>query len=64
VQADAWFDHPIADQYHLHEHSLRGFADPVLTLLWWRRENMLSDIDEIEERKDARRSDGCRDHDE
>lgn len=64
VQADAWFDHPIADRYSVHEHSLRGYAGHVLTLLWWKRENMLIDIDEYEERKDARRSDSWRDRDE
>jgi hypothetical protein len=64
VQANAWFDHPIADRYYLHEHSLRGYADHVLTLLWWKREKMLIDVDEYEERKDARRSDSWRDRDE
>jgi hypothetical protein len=64
VQADAWFDHPVADRYTLPEHSLRGYAGHVLTLLWWKRENMLIDIDEYEDRKDARRADGWRDRDE
>jgi len=64
IQADAWFDHPIADRYSLHEHSLRGYGGHVLSLLWWKRENMLIDVDEYEERKDARRSDGWRDDDE
>jgi hypothetical protein len=64
VQANAWFDHPIADRYYLHEHSLRGYADHVLTLLWWKCEKMLIDVDEYEERKDARRSDSWRDRDE
>jgi hypothetical protein len=64
VQASAWFDHPIADRYYLREHSLRGYAGHVLSLLWWKCENMLIDIDEYEERKEARRSESWRDHDE
>lgn len=64
VHADAWFNHPIANRYSLHEHSLRGYGGHVLTLLWWKRENMLIDIDEYEERKDARRSDSWRGLDE
>ena len=64
MPADAWFDHPIADRYTLHEHSLGGYGGHVLTSLWWKRENMLIDVDEYEERKDASRSDSWRDHDE
>jgi Zn-dependent peptidase ImmA (M78 family) len=64
VQADAWFDHPIADRYTVHEHSLRGFAGHVLSLLWWKRETMLIAVDEYEDRKDARRSDSWRGRDE
>ena len=51
VQANAWFDHPIADRYYLHEHSLRGYADHVLTLLWWKCEKMLIDVDELKSEK-------------
>jgi Zn-dependent peptidase ImmA (M78 family) len=57
VPASAWFDHPIAGSYTVHEHSIRGFQDLVLSLLWCRDETMLIDLDEYEERKDARRSD-------
>jgi Zn-dependent peptidase ImmA (M78 family) len=57
VPASAWFDHPIAGSYTIHEHSIRGFQDFVLSLLWWRDESMLIEVDEYEERRDARRSD-------
>lgn len=64
VPADAWFDHPIADRYTIQEHSLPGYADHVLTLLWWKWEKMLIDIDNHEERKEARRSDSWRNGDD
>ncbi len=57
VAASAWFDHPLAERYQVHEHSVRGFGDLVLSLLWWRNETMLIKMDEYEERRDARRSD-------
>jgi Zn-dependent peptidase ImmA (M78 family) len=60
VAASAWFDHPLAERYDIHEHSIRGYADLVLSLLWWRNETMLIKLDEYEERRDARRSDDWR----
>jgi len=60
VSADAWFDHPIADRYQIHEHSVRGYGGLVLSLLWWRNENMLMKLDDYEEEQDARRSDDWR----
>jgi hypothetical protein len=57
VPASAWFDHPIAAHHNIHEHSMRGFQDLVLSLLWWRDESMLIELDEYEERQDSRRSD-------
>lgn len=57
VPASAWFDHPLAERYQIQEHSVRGFSDLVLSLLWWRNETMLIKLDEYEERRDSRRSD-------
>ena len=57
VPASAWFDHPIAGRYTIHEDSIRGFQDLVLSLLWWRDESMLIALDEYEESREARRSD-------
>jgi len=57
VPASAWFNHPIVGRYTIHEHSIRGFQDFVLSLLWCRDESMLIELDEYEERREARRSD-------
>lgn len=60
VDASAWFDHPVADGSSIHEHSIRGYHDIVLSLLWWRDESMLVKLDEYEEERSARRSDSWR----
>jgi hypothetical protein len=57
VPASAWFDHPIADRYQVHEHSIQSYQGLVLSLLWWRIETMLIKLDDYEEEQDARRSD-------
>lgn len=51
VGSDVWFNHRNAQNYWIHEDS-RLLADGiVLTLLWWKNETQLIDIDrEIEER--------------
>jgi Zn-dependent peptidase ImmA (M78 family) len=64
VSASAWFDHPLADRFHVHEHSIRGYKGLVLSLLWWQDESMLIAVDEYEERLDARKSAGSRWRDE
>jgi hypothetical protein len=51
VKASAWFDHPIAKRFPLHEHSIRAYQGVVLSLLWWRDEHMLMELDDYEERK-------------
>jgi len=51
VSAEAWFAHPIAERYNIQEHSLRTSYGDVLSLLWWKDEQMLIDIDDYEERK-------------
>jgi IrrE N-terminal-like domain len=60
VRASAWFDHPIADRHLIHEQSIRAYQGLVLSLLWWRDETMLIDLDDYEEERDSRRSDSWR----
>ncbi|MGB8411835.1 MAG: ImmA/IrrE family metallo-endopeptidase [Candidatus Binatus sp.] len=61
VSAAAWFNHSVANRYDVYEHSLRTRYGEVFTLLWWKNEQMLIDIEEYEERRAARRSDRRRD---
>jgi hypothetical protein len=60
VPAKAWFDHPSADRHYIHEHSFRTRIGGVLSLLWWKSEQMLIDLEEFEERQASRRSDSRR----
>jgi Zn-dependent peptidase ImmA (M78 family) len=57
VLASAWFEHEIAGRYQIEEHAIRGFQDRVLSLLWWKNEKMLMDLDDYEERRAAKRWD-------
>ena len=57
VSATSWFDHPLAERHQIHEHSVRAYQGLVLSLLWWRNEGMLIELDENEEERDARRAD-------
>ncbi len=57
VQASAWFEHELAENFLVHEHSIRTSYGDVLSMLWWKDERMLIAIDEHEERQAARRSD-------
>ena len=57
VNASAWFDHPVADRHQIHEHSIRAYQGLVLSLLWWRDESMLIELDDYEEERDGRRAD-------
>lgn len=54
VSAEAWFEYPIAERYNIQEHSLRTSYGDVLSILWWKDEQMLIDIDDYEERKTYR----------
>ena len=57
VGSDEWLNHPNARNYWIHEDSRLLSNGIVLTLLWWKDEKQLIDIDsEIEERA-SRRSD-------
>ena len=58
VNASAWFEHPVASGFSIEEHSIRTPNDVVLSLLWWKNENMLIKIEEYEDERAARRSDG------
>ena len=57
VPAGAWFQHPSAQRHYIYENSLQASRGDVLTLLWWKNEQMLIDYEEYEERLAARRSD-------
>jgi hypothetical protein len=48
VQADGWFDHPGSRRYTLREDSLLINHDLVLSLLWWKDERQLLDLEEEE----------------
>jgi len=64
VPATAWFDHRSAEGHNIHEHSLRTRFGDVLTLLWWKDERMLIDLEEYEERRAGRRHDHHREQEE
>jgi len=50
VPAEAWFDHQTAEGNDIHEHSFRTSYGDVLSLLWWKNEQMLIDLEEYEEK--------------
>ena len=56
VYADQWF--PSVRPHSVHEDSRRISNDLVLTLLWWNDEEPLIEIEEEQERREYRRSDG------
>lgn len=43
VNADDWIDHEHAAKYEIMEHSIR-YGDDVLTVLWWRNDQMIEDL--------------------
>ena len=57
IPAEAWFDHRSAERHYIQEDSFRTGHGNVLTLLWWKNEQMLIDVGEYEEEQAARRSD-------
>jgi hypothetical protein len=61
VLASGWFEHEIAERYFIHEHSIRTPYGDVLSLVWWKDEKMLIELDDYEERQSARRSDSADD---
>lgn len=46
IQADGWIDHPRAKWYEIVEHSIRVSQNGILTLLWWKNEKQLLDLNE------------------
>lgn len=47
IYADQWISHPNSRQYSLQEDSIRlGTTELVLSLLWWKNEQQLLEIDE------------------
>jgi len=48
VQADGWITHPLSRQYSIREHSLKIAYDLVLSLLWWKDERQLLDLDDAD----------------
>lgn len=49
VAADAWFEHRDARRYAIREDSVRITEDLVLTLLWWKDERQLLDLEDDED---------------
>jgi hypothetical protein len=46
VYADYWITHTNSKDYHICEDSIRVGTDAILTLLWWKNEQQLLDLDE------------------
>ena len=44
VQASCWFNTRNAYEHDVHEHSIKGYGDMVLTMLWWKDESMLEEF--------------------
>jgi hypothetical protein len=44
IQADGWIDHPRSKWYEVVEHSIEIFPGVILTLLWWKNEKQLLDL--------------------
>ena len=59
MPADEWFTHSRSGEYTIHEESFRVTDELILSLLWWKDENQLIDLeeDEGEEQRESRRSD-------
>ena len=48
VAADGWFGHRDAGRYAVREDSVRISSESVLTLIWWKDERQLLDLEEDE----------------
>jgi hypothetical protein len=48
IQADGWINHPQAMWYEVVEHSRRVSWVGVLTMLWWKNEKQLLDLNDQE----------------
>ena len=61
TNASEWIDHPDAGKYLIHEESFPVADGIVLSLLSWKDEQQLIDLDEADERIEGRRADGEKD---
>ncbi|MBI5198282.1 MAG: ImmA/IrrE family metallo-endopeptidase [Nitrospirae bacterium] len=48
VSSAEWFDHPKAHQYAVRENSVKISPEIILTLLWWKNEQQILDLEEEE----------------
>jgi Zn-dependent peptidase ImmA (M78 family) len=46
IQADGWINHPRSPWYEVVEHSVRLSKTGILTMLWWKNEKQLLDLNE------------------
>ena len=44
IQASYWFDTRNAYDHDVYEHSIKGFGDMVLSMIWWKDESMLDEL--------------------
>lgn len=44
VSAGFWFDTRNAYDHDIYEHSIKGFGDVVLSMIWWKDESMLDEL--------------------
>lgn len=44
VSADFWFNTKNAYDHDVYEHSIKGFGDTVLSIIWWKDESMLDSL--------------------
>ncbi len=49
IQADGWIDHPRSKWYEVIEHSLQVSPTGILSLLWWKDEKQLLDLESEED---------------
>lgn len=53
TEASDWFTHPRSRHYSIFEDSVKVFDDTVLSLLWWRNEQQLLDLDREAEQRES-----------
>ena len=56
VYADSWFEFEGADRVHVVEHSIQVTSELALSLLWWKDENILLELDGDAEERGRERS--------
>ena len=61
IYADEWLAVDSSDGYSIHEESILIADGLVLSLLWWKDEQQLIDLEDEMERRSSRRSDGRED---